>query len=178
MKGTVFSLLPAKIQFALAELGFSKPTEPQRKTIPHILKGESVLLIAPNGSGKTEAALLPAFSMLLKSGEERGIRVLYITPLRALNRDMLRRIAEWSGRLGLVEVRHGDTTFKILRRQAMRPPAMLITTPETLQAIPPGRLMKENLRTVRFVIVDEVPEIAESKRGEKTLRNRRKLQKR
>jgi ATP-dependent Lhr-like helicase len=166
LEGTVFSLLPEEIRSALADLGFSKPTEPQRKAIPHILRGENVLLIGPTGSGKTEAALLPAFSMLLKSKEEKGIRILYITPLRALNRDMLRRIAEWSGRLGFsVEVRHGDTALKIRRRQAVRPPAMLITTPETLQAILPGRLMRENLRTVRFVIVDEVHEIAESKRG-------------
>jgi len=163
---TAFSLLARKIQSALTELGFSEPTEPQRKAIPLILKGENVLLIAPTGSGKTEAALLPVFSNLLNSPEKEGILILYITPLRALNRDMLRRISEWSSRLGFsVEVRHGDTTVKIRRRQALKPPDMLITTPETLQAILPGRLMRINLKSVKFVIIDEVHEIAESKRG-------------
>ncbi|RJS88167.1 DEAD/DEAH box helicase [Candidatus Bathyarchaeota archaeon] len=161
-----FSLLARQIRSALADLGFSEPTEPQKKAIPPILRGENVLLIAPTGSGKTEAALLPVFSNLLSSSKEEEISVLYITPLRALNRDMLRRVSEWSNWLGFsVEVRHGDTTVKIRRRQAVKPPDMLITTPETLQAILPGRLMRRNLGNVRFVIIDEVHEIAESKRG-------------
>ena len=123
MEKTAFSLLARRIQSALTELGFSEPTEPQRKAIPLILKGENILLIAPTGSGKTEAALLPVFSNLLSSPNKEGISILYITPLRALNRDMLRRISEWSSRLGFsVEVRHGDTTVKIRRRQALRPP--------------------------------------------------------
>jgi len=123
LEKTAFSLLARQIRSALSDLGFSEPTEPQKKAIPLILRGENVLLIAPTGSGKTEAALLPIFSNLLSSPSQGGISILYVTPLRALNRDMLRRISEWSDRLGFsVEVRHGDTTVKIRRRQAVKPP--------------------------------------------------------
>jgi len=150
----------------LAELGFSEPTEPQTKAIPPILNGENVLLVAPTGSGKTEAALLPIFSNFIESSEKKGISILYITPLRALNRDMLKRISTWAQLLSLqVEVRHGDTLTKIRRRQALKPPNMLVTTPETLQAILPGKLMRSHLSGVRFTVIDEVHEIAEDKRG-------------
>jgi ATP-dependent Lhr-like helicase len=69
-------------------------------------------------------------------------------------------------RLGItVEVRHGDTELKLRRKQVISPPDMLVTTPETLQAILPGIRMKEHLRHVRWVIVDEVHELASNKRG-------------
>jgi len=161
-----FSLLTEQVRSALAKLGFSKPTEPQAKAIPHILKGENVLLVAPTASGKTEAALLPVFSDFLGFPEKKGVSILYTTPLRALNRDMVKRLSTWARILGFsVEVRHGDTAIKIRRRQALKPPNMLVTTPETLQAILPGGLMRSHLGGVRFVIVDEVHEMAESKRG-------------
>ncbi|MCW4026459.1 MAG: DEAD/DEAH box helicase, partial [Candidatus Bathyarchaeota archaeon] len=166
MKPDVFSLLADPVRSALTELGFSKPTEPQVMAIPLILKGENVLLVAPTASGKTEAALLPVFSNFLAIPERRGISILYITPLRALNRDMVRRLSRWADLLRFsVEVRHGDTTTKIRRRQALKPPDMMVTTPETLQAILPGSLMRNHLSNVRFVIIDEVHEIAEEKRG-------------
>ena len=163
---SVFSLLNEKISSALSEMGLSEPTEPQIKAIPPILEGENVLLVAPTGSGKTEAALLPVFSKFLEMPQKEGISILYITPLRALNRDMFKRISVWAQLLGLsVEVRHGDTAAKIRRKQALKPPNMLLTTPETLQAILPGGLMRKNLSNVRFVIVDEVHDLAEDRRG-------------
>ena len=162
----VFGQLAKPVCDALAELGFSEPTLPQVMAIPPILRGENVLLIAPTGSGKTEAVLLPVFSNFIKQDVKKDISIVYITPLRALNRDMLKRLSFWASELGIsIEVRHGDTEIKLRRRQALRPPNMLVTTPETLQAILPGSRMKLHLSHVKYVVVDEVHELASSKRG-------------
>ena len=159
-------MLAKPVRDGLAELGFSEPTLPQVMAIPPILAGENVLLIAPTGSGKTEAVLLPIFSDFIQQNAKKGISIVYITPLRALNRDMLRRLSFWASKLGVsIEVRHGDTEIKFRRKQALFPPNMLVTTPETLQAILPGSRMKQHLSHVEYVIVDEVHELTSSKRG-------------
>lgn len=88
----VFELLAKPVREALAERGFSEPTLPQTMAFPPILAGENVLLIAPTGSGKTEAVLLPIFSNFIQQRNEKGISIIYVTPLRALNRDMLKRL--------------------------------------------------------------------------------------
>ena len=162
-----FSMLAKPVREAVKERGFLEPTEPQRKAIPLILQRKNVLLIAPTASGKTESAVLPILSLFVSDREgPAGIKILYITPLRALNRDLLERLEWWCRRFDVtVAVRHGDTEIKERGRQARSPPDMLITTPETLQAILPGRLMKRHLHGVRWVVVDEVHELAEDKRG-------------
>ena len=125
-----------------------------------------MLLIAPTGSGKTEAVLLPILDRLLKISNREGISIIYITPLRALNRDLLKRLEFWSKKLGFtVETRHGDTPQKERRRQSIKPPDFLVTTPETLQAILPGKRMRTHLRHVRWVVIDEVHELAGDRRG-------------
>lgn len=162
-----FDLLVKPVRKLIRQRGFSKPTEPQQKTIPKILEGKNVLLISPTATGKTEAAFLPVLSMLLPLPRRiPGIKVLYITPLRALNRDMLQRLRWWCNNLDVkLAVRHGDTTNKERRRQSRSPPTVLITTPETLQAILTGWILRKHLRQVRWVIIDEVHEMADSKRG-------------
>jgi ATP-dependent Lhr-like helicase len=147
-------------------LGFRSPSPPQTAAIPEILDGMDVLIIAPAGTGKTEAAILPVLHNLLRETRREGIAILYITPMRALNRDLAKRLSFWGKHLDLkVEVRHGDTPTKTRRRQAKRPPDLLVTTPETLQAILPGKRMQKHLGEVRWVIIDEIHELAESKRG-------------
>src|SRR3989475_3718610 len=160
-----YSLLTERGQALVRELGFSKPTPPQIAAIPRILAGEDILVIAPTGSGKTEAALLPVLDRLALS-KRQGIGLLYITPLRALNRDMQGRLERLCGSLGLkAEIRHGDTPQKDRKRQSAKPPDVLITTPESLQAILPGKVMRRNLRDVRHVIVDEVHQLVQDRRG-------------
>lgn len=161
-----FEMLVKPIRRLIEKRGFESPTEPQERAIPLILEGKNVLLISPTATGKTESAVLPVLNLLIQMPRGYGIKVLYITPLRALNRDILERLEWWCNSLDLkLAVRHGDTGANERRRQALGSPDVLITTPETLQAILPGRLMRRHLQEVRFVIVDEVHEMADSKRG-------------
>ncbi|MEM2901319.1 MAG: DEAD/DEAH box helicase [Candidatus Bathyarchaeia archaeon] len=167
----VFTLLQRPLLNHLARSGIERASVIQRLAIPRILEGRNVLLIAPTGTGKTLAAVLPVFDMFLsrrQGGEfrERGVKILYVTPLRALNRDIYRRVMALGSELGIdVQVRHGDTSIKVRETQAKHPPDMLITTPETLQAILPGKRLRKHLKAVRWVVVDEIHELAMDKRG-------------
>ena len=167
MSSNVFDLLPRPLSEAVKERGFLRPTEAQEKAIPPILEGKNVLLISPTASGKTESAILPIFTRFLSEPDRGpGIKIIYITPLRALNRDLLDRLRWWGQKIDLrVAVRHGDTEIKERTSQSKSPPDLLITTPETLQAILPGRILRRHLRDIRFLIIDEVHELAEDKRG-------------
>ena len=162
-----FDLLVRPIRRLLEERNFRAPTEPQQKVIPKILEGKNVLLISPTATGKTEAAMLPILSMLIQIPRaEPGIKVLYITPLRALNRDMLERLEWWCNNLDLkLAVRHGDTDVRERTRQSRSPPDIMITTPETLQTLLFGWVIRRHLQSVRWVVVDEVHELADNKRG-------------
>jgi ATP-dependent Lhr-like helicase len=164
---SVFSLFVKPVRRLIEEKGFQIPTEPQTKVIPKILEGKNVLLISPTATGKTESAMLPILNLLIQTPDRRpGIKVLYVTPLRALNRDMLERLQWWCNNLDIkLAVRHGDTDTKERTRQSRSPPDVLITTPETLQAILTGWNLRQHLRSLKWVIIDEVHEMADSKRG-------------
>ncbi|MGI0149965.1 MAG: DEAD/DEAH box helicase, partial [Thermoplasmata archaeon] len=129
----------------LAIAGIAQLNPMQIAAIARIREGSDVLVVAPTGSGKTEAALLPVLESL-EANDGTGIRAIYVTPLRALNRDMVDRVQRLVAPTELtVAVRHGDTPTSDRRRQAAAPPDILITTPETLQAILPGKLMQRHL---------------------------------
>ncbi len=158
--------LDGRVRSCIKKRGFSGLSDPQMQAIPLILDKKSIVLIAPTGTGKTESAMIPVFNALLTSRSDGGIRALYITPLRSLNRDILYRMEWWCNELSLsIGVRHGDTPASERRRQALSPPELLITTPETLQALFMGRRLRRHLAGIRYVIVDEIHELAGSKRG-------------
>ena len=161
-----FDYLSHELQEILSGKGITEPTDPQKDAGPRILKGQNILLVAPTGIGKTEAAILPVLDMIRQEGKSSGIRCIYITPLRALNRDMFRRMEELGTELDIkVDVRHGDTSASERNRQSQHPPDILITTPETMQVMFTGKRLLEHMKSVKWVIVDEIHELADTERG-------------
>jgi|Deesub1362A_J573_1020465.scaffolds.fasta_scaffold00136_13 ATP-dependent Lhr-like helicase len=159
-------MLNPKILEALQQKEFQDLTLIQKEAIPRILKGENLLIIAPTGSGKTESAVLPIFQKIIEEKDRKGIKLLYITPLRALNRDMISRFEWWAERLGFtLAVRHGDTTTTERKKQSRNPPEVLVTTPETLQILFLGKKLRKSLENVKWVVIDEVHELMDSERG-------------
>ena len=102
-----------------------KPTPIQHVALEPLITGNDRLLVAPTGSGKTEAAVLPILSECYTQKWGR-MSILYVTPLRALNRDIDRRLEGLAGVLGLtVGLRHGDTPQAERNRQSKKPPHLL-----------------------------------------------------
>jgi ATP-dependent Lhr-like helicase len=159
---------------------FEAPTPAQERGWPAIAEGSHTLILAPTGSGKTLAAFLWALDRLTSEpappAPER-CRVLYVSPLRALAVDVEKNLRAPLTGIGLaaerlgeplhpptVGMRTGDTPANERRRIATRPPDVLITTPESLYLMLTSRT-REILRSVRWVIVDEIHALAGTKRG-------------
>jgi ATP-dependent Lhr-like helicase len=158
---------------------YSAPTRVQREGWPVLARGENALLIAPTGSGKTLAAFLWAIDRLSRLDPDAvpGVRILYVSPLKALVYDIERNlrgpvagISEGAARHGAasrpirVDVRTGDTTVRERRLQLRAPADILVTTPESLFLLL-GSRAREALRSVHTVIVDEIHALAGTKRG-------------
>ena len=168
MSGESAGSLHPKVGELVSNLGW-KLTPIQEASIPDLMKGLDRVLVAPTGSGKTEAAILPLVSRCLEEGWS-GLSILYITPLRALNRDIDRRLAEMLEPLGLsVGLRHGDTPQKVRTKQSKSPPNLLVTTPETAQIMLLGSRLRTHLAGVKAVVLDEVHDLASSERGAQLL---------
>src|ERR1700722_2167589 len=164
-------MLPAKFQDWFASRGWSARAH-QLALVAHAEKGESVLLVAPTGGGKTLAGFLPTLIDLAqkpKRDRKRGLHTLYISPLKALAVDVARNLDAPIGEMDLavtVETRTGDTSAARRQRQRYRPPDILLTTPEQLSLLlahPRSAQMFENLRTV---VLDELHALFNSKRGD------------
>jgi ATP-dependent Lhr-like helicase len=184
--------LPPVQRWFRATLG--EPTPAQRQGWPAIAAGQHTLILAPTGSGKTLAAFLACLDQLWREqsapltpspsppegarGEKKsGVRVLYVSPLKALNNDIYRNlqvpvegvaaVARQMGQpLPVIEaaVRTGDTPSTERQRLIRQPPHVLITTPESLHLMLTSRA-RETLRHVTHCIVDEIHALCPNKRG-------------
>jgi ATP-dependent Lhr-like helicase len=161
---------------------FETPTEPQIEGWPSIVAGKATLISAPTGSGKTLAAFLVCIDALVRKalrGElEDRTEVLYVSPLKALGNDIqknletpLGEILQLAGQRGMLmpeirtAVRTGDTLAHERRAMLVRPPHILVTTPESLYILLTAAKSREVLKTVETVIVDEIHAMADDKRG-------------
>ena len=167
MAGAGETLLHPKLIEVAKKHGYLSFNELQLRAFGVLRRRANAVIVAPTGYGKTEAAVFPVLSALLEEGKVDGeVRALYVTPLRALNRDVFVRMSRLARDLGIsLEVRHGDTPQSARRKIAENPPQILITTPETLQFIPVNPKLREALRELEWVIVDELHELISSKRG-------------
>ena len=167
-------------QFVPQNSGFFTP--PQLEAIPLIQAGTNSLICAPTGSGKTLASFTAIINELFRrdqrgDGLDNSVYCLYVSPLKSLANDIHRNLAvplagiteRLADREEDVEIRHairhGDTDDSERQRMLDRTPHILNTTPETLAILLNSPKFREKLRTVEYVIVDEIHSLAENKRG-------------
>lgn len=157
---------------------FGKPTEVQKQAVPNILKGKNVLISSPTGTGKTLAAFTGIMSNLISGKRSEGITCVYISPLRALNRDIQRNLAgpleevyELAKKKGkhlpeiTIGIRTSDTSNYEKSKMLKKPPDILITTPESFSIALATEKFSKHLKNVQYIIVDEIHELCSGKRG-------------
>ncbi|GII98223.1 ATP-dependent Lhr-like helicase [Sediminihabitans luteus] len=148
-------------------LGWGSLRPLQAAAVPAVRSGDDCILIAPTAGGKTEAAVFPLLSSMVQ-GEWRGLTILYVTPLRALLNNLYPRITaygEWLGRT--VGLWHGDVGDTERKRLLAEPPDILLTTPESLEAMLVSRRVDHDrfFSNVRAIVIDELHSFAGSDRG-------------
>src|SRR5271154_6098927 len=164
-------MLPAQFQAWFASRGW-QPRAHQLALVTHAGKGESVLLVAPTGGGKTLAGFLPTLIDLSdkpKRGRKRGLHTLYISPLKALAVDVARNLDAPISEMDLpvtVETRTGDTSAARRQRQRYSPPDILLTTPEQLSLLLAHPRSRQLFESLRAVVLDELHALYNSKRGD------------
>ncbi len=167
---------------------FGELTPPQKYAFKLISEGKNLLITAPTGSGKTISGFLSIISRLfdysLEGKLEDKVYCVYVSPLRALNNDVYRNltvpleqiyaeivkdkgedILKGNMRKVTIGVRTGDTTQQERRKMLLKPPNILVTTPESLAIILNSRKFMEHLSGLEYVIIDELHELANNKRG-------------
>src|SRR5436305_14634956 len=159
-----------------------EPTAAQRQGWAAIREGRHTLIAAPTGSGKTLAAFLTALDDLFQEGLRAPlpdeVRVVYVSPLKALSADIHKNLAEpGTGMKRIAEemgleapritaaVRTGDTTASERAAMLRKPPHILVTTPESLYLLLTAERSRAMLRTARTVIVDEIHAVIGTRRG-------------
>ncbi len=176
---------PILVRWFAQKFGQSTPVQDQ--AWPLIVARKHTLITAPTGSGKTLAALLPLLDAILQEKQattersvsyKRGVRVLYVTPLKALNNDIHQHLFDYIGEMEqlaaetgevwhgvTVGIRTGDTSQSTRASMLRRPPDVLVTTPESLYILLTSHKAREILRDVKHVIIDEIHDLAGGERG-------------
>lgn len=154
---------------------YGEPTPAQKAAWPLIAAGRNVLIASPTGTGKTFAAFFSILDTLAREHEagqlQSAIQCLYISPLRALGYDLEKNlfapIQEIYGDKGpiRVELRSGDTSTSKRQRQYVKPPHVLLSTPESICVLLSQEKWLPLLAGIRWVIVDEIHALADNKRG-------------
>ncbi|MFB9913404.1 ligase-associated DNA damage response DEXH box helicase [Rhizobium paknamense] len=166
-------LLPDRFLRWFAEKGWT-PRPHQLDLLQRAEKGESTLLIAPTGAGKTLAGFLPALVDLSRRGRKppgsafRGVHTLYISPLKALAVDIERNLLKPVSEMGLavsIETRTGDTPQSKRQRQKLNPPDIMLTTPEQVALLIANGEASRFFKDLRYVVLDELHSLVTSKRG-------------
>ncbi len=167
-------VLPEQFSNWFHERGWA-PRKHQLGLLANALEGQSTLLIAPTGGGKTLAGFLPTLLQLAERGPRKPgaakprIHTLYISPLKALAVDIARNLETPVAEMSLpisIETRTGDTPASRRQRQRYAPPDILLTTPEQVALLLAHKSAEDYFKALKFVVLDELHALVNSKRGE------------